>query len=209
MAIEYFNAYHSYLKSIEPLNDAERGRLFTACLMYSETGEVADLRGNERFIFPMMKEQIDRDRRKYEAKCRKQSENALMRWHANACQSMPTDAKDAKEKEKTKEKAKAKEKESITPKPPRGAAFTPPTAEQVAEYCRERGNAIDPQHFVDYYAQQKWRLANGNPMADWKAAVRTWESRDKAKPTRPVRSMTRDLIADDEMARYVAELHKR
>lgn len=30
MALESFNAYHSYLKAIEPLNDAERGRLFTA-----------------------------------------------------------------------------------------------------------------------------------------------------------------------------------
>ena len=26
MALESFNAYHSYLKAMEPLNDAERGR---------------------------------------------------------------------------------------------------------------------------------------------------------------------------------------
>lgn len=65
MAIEYFNAYHSYLKSIEPLNDAERGRLFTALLEYSSTGVTPDLRGNERFIFPTMKEQIDRDMQKH------------------------------------------------------------------------------------------------------------------------------------------------
>lgn len=79
MAIEYFNAYHSYLKSIEPLNDAERGRLFTALLEYSSTGVVPDLRGNERFIFPTMKEQIDRDAKKYEDKCQKNRENALRR----------------------------------------------------------------------------------------------------------------------------------
>ena len=65
MAIEYFNAYHSYLKSIEPLNDAERGRLFTALLEYSSTGVTPDLRGNERLIFPTMKEQIDRDMQKH------------------------------------------------------------------------------------------------------------------------------------------------
>ena len=35
MPREYFCAYHSYLKSIELLNDSERGRLFTACLQYS------------------------------------------------------------------------------------------------------------------------------------------------------------------------------
>lgn len=66
MAVEYFNAYHSYLKSIEPLNDAERGRLFTALLIYSATGAAPDLRGNERFLFPTMKEQIDRDAGKSE-----------------------------------------------------------------------------------------------------------------------------------------------
>lgn len=67
--------YHSYLKSIEPLNDAERGRLFTALLEYSSTGAAQELRGNERILFPTMKEQIDRDKAKYEAKCVAQSEN--------------------------------------------------------------------------------------------------------------------------------------
>lgn len=66
MAVEYFNAYHSYLKSIEPLSDAERGRLFTALLIYSATGAAPDLRGNERFLFPTMQEQIDRDAGKSE-----------------------------------------------------------------------------------------------------------------------------------------------
>ena len=189
MAIEYFNAYHSYLKSIDPLNDAERGRLFTALLEYSITGEVPDLRGNERFIFPTMKEQIDRDKQKYDAKCKKQAEKAKKRWDADACrgmpgdaegcQAMPNDADDAKAKAKEKAKEKAKAKEYIPQTPLKGARFTPPTVDEVAAYCFERANGIDAQHFVDYYAQQQWKLSNGNKMADWKAAVRTWESRDK------------------------------
>lgn len=75
MALESFNAYHSYLTAIEPLNDAERGRLFTALLIYSSTGEVPDLRGNERFVFPQMKWQIDRDKGSYDDFCARQSEN--------------------------------------------------------------------------------------------------------------------------------------
>lgn len=75
MALESFNAYHSYLTAIEPLNDAERGRLFTALLIYSSTGEVPDLRGNERFVFPQMKWQIDRDKGNYNDFCARQSEN--------------------------------------------------------------------------------------------------------------------------------------
>lgn len=128
MAIEYFCCYHSYFEIIEQLNDAEKGRLFTACLTYSKTGEVPQLGGNERFVFPTFKAQIDRDNAKYEEKCRKQSENAKKRWdatachgmptHANACQRMPTDAKHAKEKEKAKTKENAKGKEKNPPLPP-------------------------------------------------------------------------------------------
>ena len=51
----YFCAYHSYLEELEQLTDSEKGRLFVACLTYSMTGEVPQLRGNERFVFPVMK----------------------------------------------------------------------------------------------------------------------------------------------------------
>ena len=61
MALESFNAYHSYLKAIEPLNDAERGRLFTACLEYSMTGVAPELKGNERFVWPAIKADIAPD----------------------------------------------------------------------------------------------------------------------------------------------------
>ena len=115
MAREYFCAYHSLLKSLEPLNDAERGRLFTSCLQYSATGEAPDLRGNERFLFPMMKEQIDRDKEQYRAKCEKQAQNASMRWHATACDGMPMDAKDAKTKEKTHKKKPTVSNTPLTP----------------------------------------------------------------------------------------------
>lgn len=127
MAVEYFCAYHSYLDALEPLTDAERGRLFVACLKYSKSGEVEHLSGNERFVFPVFRGQIDRDNSKYASKCKKQADNANKRWNkddandAMACDGMPNvpphekDANDAKTKEKEKEKEKTKEKENIEP----------------------------------------------------------------------------------------------
>lgn len=53
--------------------------------------------------------------------------------------------------------------------------FTPPTLEEVKAYCAERKNAVDPQHFLDYYTANGWKVGK-NAMKDWKAAVRTWES---------------------------------
>lgn len=62
MAREFFCAYHSMLEDMEALSDAEKGRLFTACLIYSKTGEAPILVGNERFIFPTFMNRIDKDR---------------------------------------------------------------------------------------------------------------------------------------------------
>ena len=94
MAREYFNAYHSYIEAIEPLNDAERGRLFTACLLYSKTGEAQELCGNERFVFAGMKSQIDRDCEAYKDKCAKNRTNGSLGGKANATEryhSLPND----------------------------------------------------------------------------------------------------------------------
>ena len=58
--------------------------------------------------------------------------------------------------------------------------FTPPTVEKVQAYCQERGNNIDPEQFVDFYASKGWKVGN-NSMKDWKACVRTWEKRGSSK----------------------------
>ena len=63
--------------------------------------------------------------------------------------------------------------------------FSPPTRDEVADYCEERGNGIDPDRFVAYYESNGWRVGR-NPMKDWRAAVRTWEQRDAGNaPKKP------------------------
>lgn len=59
--ITYIRVFVDYLEAMEPLGDAEKGRLFTSLLTYARTGEAPQLCGNERFLFPMMRAQIDRD----------------------------------------------------------------------------------------------------------------------------------------------------
>ena len=146
MALEYFAAYHSYLKSIEPLNDAERGRLFTACLQYSMTGIEPELHGNERFIFPTIQSQIDRDREKYDRKCEKNRENGTRGGQANAAERKQSEAnapqthpkEKEKEKEKEKTKEKAKEKENVSQSLPPASSPYPPTD---GSSCAEAGAA--------------------------------------------------------------------
>lgn len=56
--------------------------------------------------------------------------------------------------------------------------FTPPSLEEVKQYCLERKNNIDAQHFIDFYSSKGWYIGK-NKMKDWKACVRTWEQRNK------------------------------
>lgn len=79
--------------------------------------------------------------------------------------------------EKDKEKDIDKEKENKKKGSPQ-KRFTPPSLEEVQAYCSERGNGIDAQAFIDFYASKGWMVGK-TKMQDWKAAVRTWESRNK------------------------------
>ena len=63
--------------------------------------------------------------------------------------------------------------------------FAPPTVDEVRAYCLERNNAINAEAFIDYYTAQGWRLSNGQPLKDWKAAVRNWERRDSNRSSQP------------------------
>ncbi len=60
--------------------------------------------------------------------------------------------------------------------------FTPPTVDEVKAYCDERGNSVDPERFVDFYASKGWMVGK-TKMKDWKATVRNWERSEKAKTT--------------------------
>lgn len=71
---------------------------------------------------------------------------------------------------------------------PKRTRFVPPTIDEVSSYCKERKNNVDSQRFVDFYASKGWKVGN-QPMKDWKAAVRTWEQRDRA-PQQPMKTVT-------------------
>ena len=63
---------------------------------------------------------------------------------------------------------------------PKKQNFVKPTLEEVKNYYLEKKqvNAEQKaQRFVDYYESVGWKVGK-NPMKDWKAAVRTWISKD-------------------------------
>lgn len=73
--------------------------------------------------------------------------------------------------------------------------FEKPTVDQIAEYCRTRGNSVDPQQFHSFYESKGWKVGAA-PMKDWKAAVITWEKRRTPSPPAALPAYTRQLPDD-------------
>lgn len=148
MALEYVAAYYSYLDLMEELSDAECGRLFKACLTYSKTGAVPELRGNERFVWPGIRSQIDRDAEKYRMRCEQNRNNrkqALTNDNDRQQPATKSTKTKAKAKEKTKEKAKASIEgvNPLTPLPGAGPDLTDAFSSWIA-YKEERREGYKP-----------------------------------------------------------------
>lgn len=68
----------------------------------------------------------------------------------------------------------------------RRTRFVKPSISEVAEFCRERNNGIDPEEFVAFYESKGWMVGK-NPMKDWKSAIITWEKSKKREKEIPQR----------------------
>ena len=57
----------------------------------------------------------------------------------------------------------------------KNARFKKPTLDELEHYCIERQNKVDIQKFYNFYESNGWKVGK-NPMKDWRASIRTWES---------------------------------
>lgn len=61
--------------------------------------------------------------------------------------------------------------------------FVPPTLEEVQAYVVEKGYSVDAESFIAFYQSKNWYVGK-NKMKDWKAAIVTWEKRERDQPRR-------------------------
>lgn len=189
--MDYLKIWTSFIEVIEPLNDAERGRLFTAMLEYAKTGEVIEFKGNERYTWPIAKQGIDQAAQKAET-LRQNGNKGGRPSKAEETKENQTEPNETKENQtKANESLNVNDKDNIKENSLKGVKekrerFSPPSVDEVAAYCKERGNSVNAQTFVDFYAAKGWKVGQ-NPMKDWKACVRTWEQRDNYGGTTPQR----------------------
>ena len=187
--MKYLKVWTSFRDVMQPLSDAERGRLFDMMLCYAENREEpADFAGNERFVWPAAKQWIDLT---YSENA-KQRENGKKGGRPKSQQNQTEPKETQKNPDEPNKTLKVKEsnvKESNVNSSSKNIVtlkrFVPPTADDVKAYCDERGvYLIDAQQFVDYYEARGWMLTKNRKMVDWKAAVRTWEKNERDRQSK-------------------------
>lgn len=202
MKREQFTFYRSYYEALKSLPQKDIAKVVMAICSYALDEEPPSLSGVPLSVFTLIRPTLDSGRKK--AENRQNKTKTKQEQTKNKTEQKRKEDEGEKEVESESEGEKEKDTSlSIPPllseeRPPlheKSKRFVPPSVEDVAEYCRDRGNSIDPERFVDFYASKGWRIGN-TPMKDWKAAVRTWEKRDSGGGGQPVSKSYSEIAAE-------------
>ena len=211
---ESYMLYRGWNPLFENLPKEQLGELFYAICCYQSGKEYTIENPLIKGVFEMVLMQFQKDEASYKEKCEAKAKNgkkgAESRWQDNGkCQTEENtdDSENGKngkcyfrhteeknemakmaieEEEEVEDKEEVEEVPTVPKKREARKRSSTPSVDEVREYCFERGNGVDAETFVDFYASKGWKVGNA-PMKDWKAAVRTWEKRDnraapRAKP---------------------------
>ena len=80
----------------------------------------------------------------------------------------------------------------------KGTRFTPPSVDEVSDYCNQRNNLVDAETFIDFYQAKGWMVGK-NKMKDWKACVRTWETNRKQRSKPRKEGTIKDRTIEDSL----------
>lgn len=74
--------------------------------------------------------------------------------------------------------------------------FKKPTIEEIKQYCIENNKNVDAESFYNFYESKNWMIGK-NKMQKWKAAIATWDRKNKlSKPPEPQESIYSNEIED-------------
>ena len=192
----WFKLFLHHKSLIDAVPDEVAGRALKAALRYFDTGEVVELDSLAGAVFAALKPHIDEAFADFQATSEKNRQNIQKRWanrgipsDTTGNHSLPNDTKNTEAEAEAEAEAETEGEEEgewdMADKPPKPARFSPPTVEEVAEYCNQRGyTAINPTHFISYYQARNW-IMGSTPMSDWQAAVDSWNTRDAGSSTPP------------------------
>lgn len=183
---ESFIFYGSFFEALSCLEDDVRLKCYDAVISYALSGNEPTLDGVPKAVFALIKPQIDANNERYINGCKggrpSQKTNGFEKTSNSETNGFENEGvlenqTITKHKPNENENVNDNDNENVKEKK-RATKFVKPTLEEIRAYCQERNNGVDPERFFDFYESKGWKVGNQG-MKDWKAAVRTWEQRDK------------------------------
>lgn len=210
-----FVLYCDYRKHFSLLSPEEQGCLIMAIFEYVETGAEPVLEAMPLMAFSFIRAQLDRDFASYAETCKRRAEAGRRSGEARRAKAEAAEQEGTKRTDNDTVNVNETVNETViynrgnsdeSPQKKTASRFIPPTIEDVRAYCIERGNGVNPESFVDFYASKGWMVGK-NKMKDWKAAIRTWEKGEsrQAQPRRPSASKAYSNPALDYYHQLMAE----
>ena len=158
----------SWLKAMEALTDAECGRLTRGALQYALSGVAPKLNGNERMIWPVVQEDLDRQRNAFDRQSETNKRNVTIR---NESYQIVTNRNESLKRESTPPTPPGKETpvllKKTSPKGESKESSLSPALEQALKDFRDMRNRMHKpmtQLAVDLLVQKLQKLAPGDEL---------------------------------------------
>ena len=175
-----FVMYRSFWEAIKELPDEQLSASIKAIANYALYGEEENINGVAKSIFIMAKPQIDANNKRYlngtkggrsTTKTKPSDNQTITKDEPNENDNVNDNENDLKDV--------SPDGDNTKPSPKR---FTPPTRQEAAVYCEEKGYKLDVDRFIDYYTANGW-MVGINKMKDWRAALRNWNRSQRQEVT--------------------------
>lgn len=173
-----FIVYKDLHAVVDELTDEQAGQLFKGMIAYSADGTEPKFDGVLKFVFIPIKQQMDRDSDKYDAKCEKMRANANKRWqnNANVSKGNQLDANNANTNTDTDKDTKTETDTNTNTESAREADAALSLSERIISYLNEKtGSQYRPttatakiQGLLDQgYTEADMRMVIDKKCADW------------------------------------------
>lgn len=220
--MKYLKIFTDFYDAMEPLTNEEAGILFRAMLLYTKDGADPELSGNERYLWMVAKQHMDREAEAYAAKTEALRESgkkgAAARWDRSKgkdgkCHLDHGEDGQDNDKDKYNDKYKNNDKDNEFSFLPDRAPVTSekkpvvkeeekrerhPSLEDIEKYIQDAHLPVDGEHFYNYYQANGW-IMGSQPMRDWKAALKAW-ARNAPVVIRPVQRSSHSTGYDDALS---------
>lgn len=183
-----FIFYRSFKESMSDLSDKDKLIMYEAISDYSLDLKEPKLTGFPKALFSLIRPILDANIQRWKNGRKGGAPIGNLNAKKTTGKQPRNDRKTTgkqpnKDKDVNKDKEYNIENANIETKVSNGAdkstRFVPPTLTEVQDYIQKNSYSVDASTFIDFYTSKGW-MVGSNKMKDWKAAVRTWQRKQKS-----------------------------